>query len=92
MKDPTLFIGCFNDGDDGNWFIFVAPAECDRNQALKDYYKKEYDSELPDDEIEGVYPISEVYDHTNDTNKKYQVTVTPVPPPLPTNIIASHGK
>lgn len=86
MKDPTLFIGCFN--DDGNWFMFVGPQEGDREQMLKDYYKKEYDTELDNADIEGVYPVKEVYGYTNDTEQKYTVSVTP----LPTNIIASHGK
>ncbi len=64
MKKPTLYVALYDNGDDANFYIFVAPEECDYEKEFKHAFKQEEGHEFPPCfSLYGVYPIGEAFDY-----------------------------
>jgi len=76
----TLFIGTFFDGNEDNYLLFIGENSYaygknanKRNELLKKAFKAEYDCDLSDEDISGVFPIQEATDYSK--GKDYKIAV-----------------
>jgi hypothetical protein len=75
MKKLTMFVACYtNDDGTPDFFIFVAPENCDRVKEFNYAYKKEqgqkYDGEMYPEQI---YNITTAYDYRAKTGGNYNI-------------------
>lgn len=77
MKNKKImYIANYFNGDDDDWFIFVAPEECDRETEFRYAYECESGKPIPDYMTIGeIYDITTAYDYRAKTGGEYKINL-----------------
>lgn len=74
-----MFIANYYNGDEDDWFIFVAPENCDRLKEFKHAYKCENcqdGEEIPDYvQIGEIYDITTAFDYRAEDSGEYNINL-----------------